>query len=57
MEMEDNHEREGVSAAGEGEGLSVETPYGGEAESAADSVDQVPIFNPITQISSQLSRI
>lgn len=44
MEMEDNHEREGASAAGEGEGLSMETPYGGEAESAADSVDQVPIL-------------
>lgn len=49
MEMEDNNqEKEGSPAAGEGEGFtSVEIPHvstAAEPESAADSVDQVIIF-------------
>lgn len=45
MEMEDNHEKEGSPAAGEGEGFnSVQIPYdSAAAERTADSVDQVII--------------
>lgn len=59
MEMEDNHEKEGSPAAGEGEGFtSVEIPHdGAAAESAVDSVDQVIIFNPMVQIPFKISRI
>ncbi|XP_057776854.1 LOW QUALITY PROTEIN: trans-Golgi network-localized SYP41-interacting protein 1 [Salvia miltiorrhiza] len=48
MEMEDNHERQGSPAAGEGEGLaSVEILYDATvAESAADSVDQIDPVSP-----------